>query len=159
MSPKVNPEGTPEEWLRRAKGNLALAGQRKPKDAYWEDLCFEAQQGAEKAVKAVLLFRRIDFPKTHDIGELLAILGQSGQAVPQNLWGADDLSQYAVETRYPGLAEPVTRDEYRKALSLAQQVETRYPGPTEPVTRNEYRQAVVLAEQVVKWAENIISAK
>jgi hypothetical protein len=44
MAPKISPRGTPEEWLRRAKGNLALAKQRKPKEAYWEDLCFEAQQ-------------------------------------------------------------------------------------------------------------------
>ena len=36
MPPKRGAEGTPEEWLRRAKGNLALAKQRKPKDAYWE---------------------------------------------------------------------------------------------------------------------------
>jgi HEPN domain-containing protein len=69
MAPKVSPGGTPEEWLRRAKGNLALAKQRKPKEAYWEDLCFETQQAAEKAVKAVLMSSGIDFPKTHDIGE------------------------------------------------------------------------------------------
>jgi len=133
MPPKVSPGGTPEEWLRRAKGNLALAKQRKPKEAYWEDLCFEAQQAAEKAVKAVLMSSGIDFPKTHDIGELLALMNRSGQKVPQEFWKADDLTQYAVETRYPG--------------------------PVEPVTRNEYRQAVALAQKVVKWAENIIVAK
>lgn len=133
MPPKVGPGGTAEDWLRRAKGNLALAKQRKPKEAYWEDLCFEAQQSAEKAVKAVLRFSEIDFSRTHDIGELLALLGQSGPKVPQELWKADDLTQYAVETRYPG--------------------------PAEPVTRREYRQAVAVAEKVVKWAENIIVAK
>jgi hypothetical protein len=42
MPPKVSPGGTPGEWLRRAKGNLALAKQHKPREAYWEDLCFEA---------------------------------------------------------------------------------------------------------------------
>jgi HEPN domain-containing protein len=130
MPPKVSPGGTPEEWLRRAKGNLALAKQRKPKEAYWEDLCFEAQQATEKAVKSVLRFSGIDFPKTHDIGELLALLNQSGRKVPQAFWKADDLTQYAVETRYPGSAEPVTR--------------------------SEYRQAIALAQNVVKWAENIV---
>ena len=133
MPPKVGPGGTPEDWLRRAKGNLALAKQRKPREAYWEDLCFEAQQAAEKAVKAVLRYSEIDFPKTHDIGELLALLGQSRPKIPQELWKGDDLSQYAVETRYPG--------------------------PAEPVTRSEYRQAVAVAQKVVKWAENIIEGK
>ncbi len=67
----------------RAKGNLALAKQRKPKEAYWEDLCFEAEQAVEKAIKAVLRSRGIDFPKTHDIGELLALLDRSGQKISQ----------------------------------------------------------------------------
>ena len=78
MSPKGGAEGTPEEWLRRAKGNLALAKQRKPRDAYWEDLCFEAEQAVEKALKAVLRSRGIDFPKTHDIGDCWR--SENGQA-------------------------------------------------------------------------------
>jgi HEPN domain-containing protein len=110
-----------------------LAKQRKPKDAYWEDLCFEAEQAVEKSVKAVLRCRGIDFPKTHDIGELLALLDRSGQKIPQDIWKADSLTLYAVETRYPG--------------------------PVEPVTRNEYRQAVALAQKVVKWAEDIVLPK
>jgi HEPN domain-containing protein len=112
---------------------LALAKQRKPKAAYWEDLCFEAQQAAEKAVKAVLRFCEIDFPKTHDIGELLALVSRSAEKVPQDLWQADELSQYAVETRYPGPAEPVTRSEYRRALAIAR--------------------------EVVEWAESIVLSK
>ena len=133
MPPKRGAEGTPEEWLRRAKGNLALAKQRKPKEAYWEDLCFEAEQAVEKALKAILRSRGIDFPKTHDIGELMALLDRSGQKISQDLWKADSLTTYAVETRYPG--------------------------PAEPVSRNEYREAVALAQQVVKWAESIVSPK
>jgi HEPN domain-containing protein len=107
-----------------------LAKQRKPRDAYWEDLCFEAEQAVEKALKAALRSRGIDFPKTHDIGELLALLDRLGQKIPQDLWKADGLTTYAVETRYPG--------------------------PAEPVTRSEYREAVALAQKVVKWAENIV---
>jgi HEPN domain-containing protein len=38
-------------------------------------------------------------------------------------------------------------------------VETRYPGPAEPVTQKEYREAVKMAERVVKWAGKIILAK
>lgn len=133
MPPKARSWGTPEEWLRRAKSNLAKAKQPKPKEAYWEDLCFDAEQAAEKAVKAVLTHRGVEFPKIHDIGELLSLLEQSGEKIPQYLWRADDLTQYAVETRYPG--------------------------PAEPVTQKEYRQSVKIAEQVVKWAEKIISAK
>lgn len=42
------PPDDPQEWLNRARSNLALAKNRIP-DVYIEDLCFEAQQAAEKA--------------------------------------------------------------------------------------------------------------
>ena len=127
------PTGMPEEWLRRAKSNLVRAKQVKPAGAYWEDLCFDTEQAAEKAVKAILTHRKVQFPKIHDIGELLSLLDQSGEKIPEEIWWVDDLTQYAVETRYPG--------------------------PAEPVTQKEYREAVKMAERVVKWAEKIILAK
>lgn len=133
MPPKKASTGTPQDWLRRAKGNLARAKQAKPKEAFWEDLCFDAQQAAEKAIKAVLTRREIDFPKTHDIRELLTLASTSGEVVPEAIWEAINLTDYAVETRYPG--------------------------PAEPVTRKEYREAVAVAGKVVKWAEKIISTK
>ena len=40
----------PREWLNRARSNLARAKTRTD-DAYWEDLCFDAQQAAEKAAE------------------------------------------------------------------------------------------------------------
>jgi HEPN domain-containing protein len=67
MPPKKTTFGTAQEGLKRAKGNLALAKQPKPKEAFWDDLCFDAQQAAEKSIKAVLVHREIDFPKTHNI--------------------------------------------------------------------------------------------
>ncbi len=57
MPPEESSVGTPQEWLRRAKSNLARAKQPKPDEAIWEDLCFDAQQAAERAVKAVLRHR------------------------------------------------------------------------------------------------------
>ena len=41
------PPDDPREWLNRAKSNLAIAKNRVT-DAYLEDLCFEAQQAADK---------------------------------------------------------------------------------------------------------------
>jgi len=114
--------GKPEEWLRRAKGNLARARQTKPKDAFWEDLCFDAQQAAEKAIKAVLVFRQLEFRKTHDLRELLTLLKSGGDPIPEEIWAAVDLSDYAVETRYPGVTEPVGDKEYRVAVALAKTV-------------------------------------
>ena len=109
-----------EDWLARARGNLARARQPKPAEAFWEDHCFDAQQAAEKAVKAVLTLRGIDFPKSHDIAELLTLL--SSADLPDDLWDADSLTEYAVLTRYPERKPPVSEDEYRGAVTLAEQV-------------------------------------
>ncbi len=123
--------GTPQEWLQRARSNLIRAKQSKPEEVFWEDPCFDTQQAAEKAFKAVLVSRNIDFPKTHNIRVLLDLLGQAKQEIPQNLREAISLTTYATMSRYPGEAEPVTEDEYQEAVSIA--------------------------EQVVQWAENILS--
>ena len=43
-----------KEWLKRAKSNLARAKAGKvSEDILYEDLCFDAQQAAEKALKAL----------------------------------------------------------------------------------------------------------
>ena len=67
-----------EEWLRRARSNLALARQCRSEEVYLEDLCFEAQQAAEKALKAVLISRRISFRFVHDLAELLSSWSGTG---------------------------------------------------------------------------------
>ncbi len=48
--------GDPREWLNRAYSSL-LQAQDQRSGIYLEDLCFQAQQATEKAVKAVLLHR------------------------------------------------------------------------------------------------------
>lgn len=66
--------GSPEEWLKKAKSNIAIAKQPKSEDMYFEDLCFELRQSAEKTLKAVLLFKKIKFRFVHDLAELLTLI-------------------------------------------------------------------------------------
>ncbi len=56
MGRKRLPPDDPREWISRAKSNLALARTVNP-DVDLEDLCFDAQQAAEKSVKAVFIRR------------------------------------------------------------------------------------------------------
>jgi HEPN domain-containing protein len=114
--------GTPQEWLKRAKSNLALAKQPRTEDIYLEDLCFEIQQAAEKALKSVLLFNGIQFRFVHDLAELLTLLEQHGIPLPEEIRTAAELTDYAVEARYPSLLEPVTEDEFKDALCIAEVV-------------------------------------
>ncbi len=111
--------GTPQAWLARARSNLTRAGQPRPDGVYWEDLCYDAQQAAEKALKALLLDRNIRFRFVHDLGELLNLLVQADIEMPEGLLEAAELTEYAVEARYPGPFEPVSEEEHRRALELA----------------------------------------
>jgi len=52
----------------------------------------------------------------------LALVEQVGQEIPEPVRRAGSLSGYAVEARYPGLSEPVSREEYEEAVMVAQEV-------------------------------------
>lgn len=110
------------EWIGKAEGDLLTAthilklGRRCPTDA----VCFHAQQCAEKYLKALLVVRGIDFPKTHDLEALAARLRNGGK--PQ--LSPDDLARlkrYATVTRYPG-AEEIRLAEARGAVAAARRV-------------------------------------
>ena len=132
MQGERNDPGSPKGWLKRAKSNLIRAGQPKPEEVFWEDLCFDAQQAVEKSLKALLLFYNIPFRFVHDIAELLTGLEQNGINLPEQIRAAAELSDYAVETRYPG--------------------------PMEPVSEEEYKEAVKIAEMVVSWVEGLLKS-
>ena len=79
MSPERLPPDDPREWLQRARSDLALA-KTHPPEAYLEDLCFEAEQAAEKAIKVLLIKREVAFPYVHDLARLLTVLEEAGRA-------------------------------------------------------------------------------
>ncbi|TWT45630.1 HEPN domain protein [Phycisphaerae bacterium RAS1] len=101
--------------LIRAKVGHGVAG------VLLEDLCFDLQQAAEKALKGLLVARTRGYPKTHSISELLALHERAGVHVPAALDAAIELTAYAVRTRYPGMAA-VTEEEYAAALKVTEEV-------------------------------------
>jgi HEPN domain-containing protein len=121
MPPQRPQPGSPADWLARARSSLVLAQQAKPDGAFWEDLCFQAQQAAEKALKAVLISLGISFPWTHSIEALLDLM-PPGVDVPDHLREAARLTDYATTSRYPGDYVPVAQQEYLDALRQAEAV-------------------------------------
>ncbi len=110
--------GSPEDWLRRAHSDLALARMPPFTGVLLEDLCFHAQQAAEKALKAVLVDSSIPIPRTHNITRLLELIpGDLTQ--PRAVQEAMILTDYAVASRYPGAYEPVEEEELQEAVALA----------------------------------------
>jgi HEPN domain-containing protein len=115
MPPERWPPDDPREWLNRARSNLVQARATLP-GVYLEDLCFNAQQAAEKAIKGVLIARGVDYPFVHDLTRLLTLLGQE---IPPEIAEAARLTRFAAATRYPGVAEPVTAEEHQRAVATA----------------------------------------
>ena len=130
MPDRRPPPGSPQEWLARANGDLALASAPLAPGGFYEDLCFHAQQAAEKALKAIYLDRGWTFRYVHDLEKLLTGLRENGLKPPETVDQAVLLTSYAFEARYPGLGEPVTEEDYNRALELA--------------------------DSVVRWAESVI---
>jgi len=123
MNPKGNGRvpGSPDEWLSHAKSDLRLASLAAGDELVRrEQVCFHAQQAAEKAIKAVLLSREIEFPLTHDIEELLEIAESNGIKLPEDIREAGLLTPYAVESRYPGYAFEITEADLKEALQAAE---------------------------------------
>ena len=98
-----------------------MAKNRVP-DAYLEDLCFQAQQAAEKSIKALMIAHDIDFPYVHDLTRLLVVLESSGESIPDCVRRAVNLTRYAVATRYPGIEQPVSEQQYIEAMADAEAV-------------------------------------
>jgi HEPN domain-containing protein len=113
----------PREWLRRANSSFLKAKQGSDiPGIYLEDLCYDAQQAAEKALKAVLIYLDKPFPYVHDLAVLITRLEEGGLNIPDGVKLAAGLTDYAVEARYPGAFEPVAQDEYKEAVELAEEV-------------------------------------
>ena len=71
--------GDAKEWLAHAAADLHYArlGQ-KDSAALASLIAFHAQQAIEKALKAVLVRGGVEFPKTHDLEELLELIEGAG---------------------------------------------------------------------------------
>ncbi|MCD4680257.1 MAG: HEPN domain-containing protein [Bacteroidales bacterium] len=74
-----------------------------------EIICFHCQQAAEKALKAYLIRKDIQPPKTHDLDELIDLCSENevNQKLREN---CILLNGYSVITRYPSPQELIVED-------------------------------------------------
>jgi len=118
-----------EEWLKRAYSSLELAKFSDNDFVYYEDLCYQAQQAAEKGLKALLIFYGVEPEKTHNLLILL-----------------QELEKYTA-----------LNDEIKEVLKLYNfAVQTRYPGDYIAIEKEEYEQSIIIAENCLRWVEEKI---
>lgn len=110
-------------WTDKAAQDLDAAEvlmQHEPPLLY--PVCFHCQQASEKYIKAFLTYRQVEFPKTHNIRELLDLAATVDHNLAEELIPAAILTPYGVEARYPDdLPEP-SQAESVEALALARHV-------------------------------------
>jgi HEPN domain-containing protein len=112
-----------DEWLAKAEEDLGVAKVLLAQSLeFLAPIGFHAQQAAEKFLKAFLTHQQIEFPKTHEIEELLKLAAAVDPGIVPALREADALTDYGVDTRYPGGPMPADRNEAREAIALAERV-------------------------------------
>ena len=118
MPHKSGDADNPQTWLKNAISDLRLSRIELPEGVMYEQLCFHAQQAAEKSIKALLLYLDIKFTLTHSIQLLISLLPPEFQSLSV-IKEAVILTPYAVLTRYPGEMEPVTAKKHSEAVMIA----------------------------------------
>ncbi len=111
------------DWLAKAATDLLVCERLLVEGAaFSEAVAFHAQQAAEKSLKALLVARQVEFPKTHDIERLLELVALGDGPLAEALADAAELTPYGVEYRYPGEYAPVSAEAANACVSLARKV-------------------------------------
>ncbi len=110
-------------WLTKAASDLAAGTyELTPEPPFAADAVFHAQQAAEKALKALLVWHDVPFRKTHDLLEVGGQCAALDASLEPLVRRAAVLTQYAWKYRYPGEPVEPTREEAEAALYLAREV-------------------------------------
>jgi HEPN domain-containing protein len=67
---------------------------------YFDTIAFHCQQAVEKYLKAILIYYRIDFIRTHDLVYLLDLLSREVSIDELKFKNAFTLNNYGVQIRY-----------------------------------------------------------
>jgi HEPN domain-containing protein len=105
-------------WLGFALGDLEAARSRRGRPVRPRIVAFQAQQAAEKAMKAALILDGIEPRRTHDLDDLRERL-PSGWRLRLRMPDLGRLSDYAAESRYPDDMTPVTAVQSATAVRQA----------------------------------------
>ncbi len=88
------------QWFEKADHDLIAAALMIDQQPLILDVaCFHCQQAIEKYFKAFLIFKKQDFPKTHNLDMLLNLCSQ--QDADFSAIDVSNLEDFAVRGRYP----------------------------------------------------------
>ena len=107
------------EWISKAEGDYLVAERemRVRNKANYDAICFHCQQLVEKYMKAFLFANEVDFPKTHNLIELLELCLPFDNSLEMQRDLLVAMDRYGVRYRYPGRS--AERDDAKSALKGA----------------------------------------
>ena len=110
-------------WISHAEEDLLLAQHalKLKSSSPYKLIAYHAQQCAEKYLKAFLVYHKIDFPYTHNISRLLELCADKADWT-EKIKDAEELTPFAITTRYPGEFEEVTKENVVRAIKIAESV-------------------------------------
>lgn len=115
-----------EDWLKQADSDLG-ASEDSSSSKHYEWACFQAQQAAEKALKALIISKGSE-SRVHSIKFLLSNLPENISVSDQIQNAARELDKHYIPTRYPdsfstGIPKDFfTQDDAQRAISNAKKI-------------------------------------
>lgn len=110
-------------WIRAAHDDLGSAKKLLGgDDPYTETAVYHCQQSAEKALKAFLMLRDVEFEKTHNLTLLVQSCADLDRAFCELMPHAEALTPYATLYRYPDEIESADIQQAQEAVEMAQAV-------------------------------------
>lgn len=95
--------GLVAQWVEKAEVDYRAADRlHRDPEPVREAIAFHCQQVVEKYMKAFLVRHQVEFPKTHNLGQLLDLIARVAPDLAASLEFAEALTPYGVEIRYPG---------------------------------------------------------
>lgn len=109
-----------KEWIKKAEEDRLFAESiLRHKDAPPSGVCFHSHQAAEKLFKAFLVFHKKRFPKIHETDALWELCREIDESFDDIKESAIFLTEFYVETRYPGDYPDFFWEDAEKAYAAA----------------------------------------
>lgn len=111
------------KWIIKAEKDLLTAERELSfEDPITDTVCFHCQQVVEKYLKAFLVCHQVYFTKTHKIIDLLELCNSIDSSFKDELEDSDNLTDYAVQIRYPDVWLDPGIEDAEEAFEIAKKV-------------------------------------
>jgi HEPN domain-containing protein len=111
-----------KEWMEKADHDLGAAKiiyLHLPD--YFDTIAFHCQQAVEKYIKAVLIFYKIEFQRSHDLVYLLELLSRKIEIDEVKFRKAFTLNNFGVQIRYPNKILKLTKEELETSIQISEE--------------------------------------